>query len=259
MASSFYEPGEHRASKVNALFGQIARRYDFVNDVQSFGLHRAWKRKTARLARVKSGTLALDVCCGTGDICQALARSGAAVVGLDFNLQMLQIAHRRNRRVEVGNQTAAAGVANPELSSGGQHNRICLIQGDAERLPFLDNTFDAVTAGYGLRNLEDWRLGLSEMRRVAKPAGRVVVLEFGKPSNVAWRFFYFSYLTLFVPFLGLAFCGNPRAYSYILQSLHHYPSQIEVAETMGDLGLINVQLVNLLGGAMSIHCADKAK
>ena len=114
-----------------------------------------------------------------------------------------------------------------------------------------------MTVGYGLRNLADWKLGLIEMQRVAKPRGRLLVLEFGKPANPCWRAVYLAYLRLFVPLFGLIFCGNAGAYSYILESLKHYPSQNEVAATLRNLGLENVKIHNLLGGAMSIHYAQK--
>ena len=125
------------------------------------------------------------------------------------------------------------------------------------RLPFRTDTFDIVTVGYGLRNLSEWQTGLSEMQRVAKPGGRLLVLDFGKPANPLWRTLYFAYLRLFVPVLGKIFCGDSSAYAYILESLKHYPAQIGVADKMHELGLHRIRTINLLGGAMGINYGEK--
>ncbi|HXE42819.1 MAG TPA: class I SAM-dependent methyltransferase, partial [Candidatus Baltobacteraceae bacterium] len=130
-------------------------------------------------------------------------------------------------------------------------------QGDAQQLPFPDNSFDAVTVGYGLRNLTNWERGVDEMVRVAKPGGRIVVLDFGKPPNALWRSIYFTHLKCSVPLIGLLFCGNSQAYAYILESLKHYPAQLAVAEKMRERKLANVRVINLLGGAMAINYGEK--
>ena len=123
-------------------------------------------------------------------------------------------------------------------------------------LPFADQSFDLVTVAYGLRNLADLKAGLSEMRRVTKRSGRILVLDFGKPDNGIWRSAYFTYLRAFVPLLGRIFCGSFSAYAYILESLKHYPAQHGVAAQMKELGLSNVRIINLLGGVMSINYAE---
>jgi demethylmenaquinone methyltransferase/2-methoxy-6-polyprenyl-1,4-benzoquinol methylase len=240
MANAFYDPGDQRAAKVNQLFAAIARRYDFINDLQSFGLHRLWKNRLVRMTNLAPGNAALDVCCGTGDIAQRLARAGARVKGLDFSPPMLDVARERNK----------ARIQDPQRV-------VEFLQGDALDLPFEANTFDAVTVGYGLRNLSNWETGLCEMVRVARSGGRVLVLDFGKPDNPLWRALYFTYLRLVVPLLGLVFCRNSSAYAYILESLKHYPAQNGVAERMRSLGMTNVQIVSLLGGMMSINYGEK--
>jgi demethylmenaquinone methyltransferase/2-methoxy-6-polyprenyl-1,4-benzoquinol methylase len=131
--------------------------------------------------------------------------------------------------------------------------------GDAQRIPFADNSFDIVTVGYGLRNLASWETGLQEMRRVAKPGGRLVVLDFGKPDNTLWRGLYFGYLRLFVPCLGRIFYGSAGAYAYILESLKHYPAQHGVGVKMRELGLLKVRVLSLLGGLMSINYGEKPR
>jgi demethylmenaquinone methyltransferase/2-methoxy-6-polyprenyl-1,4-benzoquinol methylase len=245
MANTFYQPGDQRAAKVHELFGTIAPRYDLMNDLQSFGLHRYWKQRVIDFARPQPGMRVLDICCGTGDIALAMAKRGAEVVGLDFTLEMLAVAQTKIARTSY-NPTSASITQTPFY-----------LRGDAQKLPFPDCSFDALTVGYGLRNLADWQIGLSEMSRVAKPGGRLVVLDFGKPDNTLWRGLYENYLKLFVPLLGLIFCGNASAYSYILESLKHYPAQKGVAEKMRALGLTDVRILNLLGGAMSINYGEK--
>lgn len=239
MGNEFYNPGEQRAAQVNRLFATIAPRYDFINDLQSLGLHRRWKRWLARLAAVRPGDQALDLCCGTGDISFALAQHGATVTGLDFSQEMLAVAEQRNPKSEI---------RNPKF-----------LQGDAQKLPFADGMFDIVTVGYGLRNLTSWETGLAEMVRVAKPGARLLVLDFGKPANALWRTLYFSYLRVCVPVFGLLFAGKASAYAYILESLKHYPAQRGVEAKMRELGLTNVRVENILGGAMSINYGEKAR
>jgi demethylmenaquinone methyltransferase/2-methoxy-6-polyprenyl-1,4-benzoquinol methylase len=241
VSNVFYAPGEPRAAKVNDLFAAIARRYDLLNDLQSFGLHRRWKRRVAELAAAEPGARALDLCCGTGDIAFALAHRGAETIGLDFSPQMLEVAAARSRKSEVGSQKR-----NPQF-----------MQGDALQIPFPDNSFDIVTVGYGLRNLANWERGLDEMFRVARPGARLIVLDFGRPVNALWRKIYFMHLKISVPFIGWMFCGNARAYAYILESLKHYPAQLAVAEKMRKLNLANVRIFGLLGGGMAINYGEK--
>ena len=253
MSNVFYAPGEQRAAKVADLFAAIARRYDLLNDLQSFGLHRRWKRRVVELAAVRSGQRALDVCCGTGDIALALAQRGADVTGLDFSPAMLEMARARSRKSEAGDQKSEVGTPSSVLRPP------VFLQGDAQQLPFPDHSFDAVTIGYGLRNLSSCETGLREMRRVARPGGRLVVLDFGKPPNPLWRAIYFAHLKISVPLMGWLFAGNADAYAYILESLKHYPAQQGVAEKMRELNLSNVRVINLLGGAMAINYGEKPK
>ena len=241
MSNVFYAPGEPRAAKVNDLFAAIARRYDLLNDLQSFGLHRRWKRRVATLAAAAPGARALDLCCGTGDIAFALARRGAETTGLDFSPQMLEVAESRRSKANRKSQIV----------------NLKFLEGDAQQIPFPGNSFDIVTVGYGLRNLASWERGLDEMFRVARPDARLIVLDFGKPPNALWRKIYFTHLKISVPLIGWLFCGNAQAYAYILESLKHYPAQLAVAEKMRALKLTNVRVINLLGGAMAINYGEK--
>jgi ubiquinone/menaquinone biosynthesis methyltransferase len=240
MGNRFYEAGEGRAERVNDLFAAIAPRYDLINDLQSFGLHRWWKRRLIQFAAVQPGESALDLCCGTGDVAFALAEAGARVTGMDFSAPMLAVAEAR--KVKVGE---AAGPV--------------FLQGDALRTPFPDAHFDVVTISYGLRNLASVDEGLREMWRVLKPGGRLLVLDFGKPDNAVWRGAYFAYLRFAVPVFGRLFCKNAAAYAYILESLQHYPAQRGVDEKLRALGAANARIVNFLGGVMSINVAEKLR
>jgi demethylmenaquinone methyltransferase/2-methoxy-6-polyprenyl-1,4-benzoquinol methylase len=251
MVNEFYVPGDLRAARVKDLFTRIAPRYDLINDLQSFGLHRYWKNKLVNLARPAAMDKALDLCCGTGDLAFLMAQRGARVLGVDFSERMLEVALNRNQRARRfdGDST---GESTPRQVQAAPH----FVQGDALRLPVPDKSFDIVTMAYGLRNLADIKAGLGEMRRVMKPGGRLLVLDFGKPDNAIWRGVYFGYLRIFVPLLGRIFVGSASAYAYILESLRHYPAQRGVAAQMTELGLANVRIINLLGGVMSINYAE---
>jgi demethylmenaquinone methyltransferase/2-methoxy-6-polyprenyl-1,4-benzoquinol methylase len=244
MANRFYQSGEQRSVRVSDLFATVAPRYDLINDLQSFGLHRWWKRRLVRLAKVQSGEQALDLCCGTGDVAFALAKQGARVVGLDFSTRMLAIAQQRARK--------AAGDDLPSVS------RLPLFtQADATNIPFPDSSFSVVTISYGLRNLPGLEAGLREMRRVTRPGGRLLVLDFGKPDYAPLRSVYFAYLKFFVPVFGKVFCGDAGTYAYIMESLKHYPAQQGVAGAMREMKCVNVSVHNLLGGIMSINYGEK--
>ena len=238
MGNKFYVPGEQRSGKVNDLFAAIAPRYDLINDLQSFGVHRLWKCRLIGLAELRPGERLLDLCCGTGDVALSGARQGVRVCGLDFSGPMLAVARQRG---------AASELAQPPV----------WLRGDALRLPFGDATFAAVTISYGLRNLADLDAGIREMLRVLRPGGRLLVLDFGKPPNRALRQLYFRYLRWFVPVFGRCFCGDSETHAYIYESLLHYPEAQALAETMRRLGCSAVRVIQLVGGCMSIHLATK--
>jgi demethylmenaquinone methyltransferase/2-methoxy-6-polyprenyl-1,4-benzoquinol methylase len=239
MSNVYYDPGEKRAEKVGDLFAAVAPRYDLINDLQSLGLHRLWKRRLVRLAEPARGKRALDVCCGTGDVAFRLARAGAAVTGVDFSGPMLEVAARRGRDWPEG--APAPGF----------------VRGDALRAPFPDGAFDIVTISYGLRNLASLEDGLGELWRMLKPRGRFLALDFGKPPNPAWRTIYFAYLKRVVPLFGRLFCGCAETHGYILESLWRYPAQEGVRQRLLALGARDCRVINLMGGIMSIHLAVK--
>jgi demethylmenaquinone methyltransferase/2-methoxy-6-polyprenyl-1,4-benzoquinol methylase len=236
---------EQRAPKVREMFSRIAWRYDLVNDVMSFGLHRLWKRQTMAMA-VPEGTArrVLDLCCGSGDLCfLAEDRGAASVVGVDFTLPMLAVARERaqNRR------SREDGRRGPQF-----------VQADALALPFADGTFDAITISYGLRNIADLDAALREMRRVLAPGGRAVVLDFGKPDQAFVRGAYRAFLHTMMPAVGWLFHGDPETYRYIPASLERFPAQRGVERSMRGAGFANVRYENRLLGTMGINVGEAA-
>lgn len=228
--SKFYQPGPARAAHVHQLFATIARRYDLLNDLMSLGLHRRWKTRLVRRAR--NPRRSLDLCCGTGDIAQRLP---GFVIGVDFTAAMLQIAATRPRRT----------------------GRVCWVRADALRLPFVDNSFDVVTVGYGLRNLADLPTGLREIYRVLRPGGQLLTLDFGKPTAAWARRLYFGYLRTVLPLLGQWFCGDRDTHAYILDSLETYPAQRGLVEHMRATGLVDCGFEEFWFGAMAINWGRK--
>lgn len=235
---TYFQPGENRAPAVRELFDGIAARYDRLNDLQSFGLHRLWKRRLVARARVRPGEVALDLCCGTGDVTFALARAGALATGLDFSRPMLDAALKRRPAED-------------------RQDRTRFKLGDALALTFADEAFDLVTISYGLRNLADLDAGLREMRRVTRPGGRLAALDFSKPGWPPWRALYFGYLRVAVPLFGRLFAGNRAAYAYILDSLRAFPDAAALKERLVAAGWQNVQAEPLGGGIMAIHLAQR--
>ena len=236
---SYFVQGQERAHRVSELFASIATRYDLINDIQSFGLHRWWKHRLVQLAPVGRDCQALDVCCGTGDLTLALASRGFETTGVDFSEPMLSVARRRGaRRKEKG--------------------RPRFIQGDALQLPFASDSFDVVTVAYGLRNLADVDAGLRELTRVLRPGGTLLILEFGKPASALLRWLWFGYLRLALPVYGFLFAGDAKAYAYILESLLHYPGQTVIQSKLAELGATDGKMFDVLGGMMSMHAVRKA-
>lgn len=227
MQSKFYQADEHRAEKVHQLFATIARRYDFLNDLMSAGLHRHWKRRLVELAGHPRDVL--DLCCGTGDIARMF---DARVTGADFTHEMLQVAATRAQRVRW-------------------------VRADALRLPFTDASFDVVSVGYGLRNLADVKAGLGEILRVLRPGGKLLSLDFGKPENRLLRALYFGYLRSVVPVLGRLYCGDPDTHAYILVSLQHYGAQRGIRELMEQCGYRDCGFEEFVGGTMAINFGRK--
>jgi demethylmenaquinone methyltransferase/2-methoxy-6-polyprenyl-1,4-benzoquinol methylase len=218
---------------VRRLFHTIAGRYDVITRLLSYGQDRRWKTRLADLAGVADGVAALDLACGTGDIAFELARRGAAVTGLDLTLRMLQLAR-----------------AKP-----GAPGRVRFVTGDMMALPFPDRSFDLVTTGYGIRNVPRIEPAIAEIRRVLRPGGVLLSLDFNRPSNGLVRAIYLGYLTVVGSALGWVLHRDPDTYRYIPESIRRYPGADGVAALLAREGFDDCRVVRLLGGLMAINTA----
>jgi len=223
---------EH-AGRVREMFSGIAKRYDFLNHLLSGNIDRRWRRIVATRVAEKLGSSSatvLDVACGTGDLAVVLfENTGARVVGTDFCRPMLEIA------------------------AGKTAKRIPLIEGDALQLPFREGSFDVVTIAFGLRNLASVEGGLAELRRVLKPGGWAVVLEFSKPTNAMLRPVFGLYFRKVLPLMGGLISGSPTAYSYLPVSVQKFPDQRQLSLLMQRAGFDHVGFENLTGGVAALH------
>jgi demethylmenaquinone methyltransferase/2-methoxy-6-polyprenyl-1,4-benzoquinol methylase len=223
------------AGQVNRMFDRVAGRYDALNSLMTAGLHHRWRERAAARTQLQPGDSALDVCCGTGDLALELAQlvtPGGHVVGCDFSEPMLDLAR------EKAAERSADGVR--------------FEWADALELPYDGERFDAVTVGFGVRNLADLDRGLREMARVLKPGGRLVILEITTPTRPPLSVFFSLWFDRIVPLLG-AFSSNPEAYSYLPESVRSFPSPRGLAEKMDGAGFTGIRYTVLAGGIIAIH------
>ena len=219
------ESGRLAANEVRSMFDGIARVYDPMNRMLTAGLDGRWRRRTAA-AVVRAGDRVLDACCGTGDLALADERAGGTVTGLDFSEPMLERARRKSTSIEW-------------------------IQGDALALPFEDGSFDAVTVGFGVRNVTDVERGLGELRRVLRPGGRVGILDITTPRG-GLRFFYGVWFDRVVPLLGRLLPGG-MAYTYLPASVRRFPGAEELAGLIRAAGFEQVGYRLFAGGIVALH------
>lgn len=233
---------EEKARLVAGVFHSVASKYDMMNDVMSFGIHRLWKRYTIEMSGVRAGQHVLDLAGGTGDLAMKFARivgPRGQVVLADINASMLEVG--RKRLVDEGI------VGNVEYA-----------QVDAECLPFPDNHFDLITIAFGLRNVTDKDKALASMQRVLKPGGRLLVLEFSKPTLPGLSPLYDLYSFTMLPLMGKLIAGDAASYRYLAESIRMHPDQETLKGMMENAGFDRVEFFNLSGGIVALHRGFKA-
>ncbi len=240
MASSLLDK---RETRIRTMFGDIAGSYDLLNHLLSLNIDRYWRRRTTRLAPPADDGPILDVCTGTGDLALAYdraARGRAPVVGADFCRPMLLPAREKARR-------------------RGASDRVRFLEADAQRLPFADNRFQLVTVAFGLRNVTDADKGIAEMVRVARPGGRVAILEFSRPRHWLFGPLYRFYFRRVLPFIGqLVSRSRDNAYSYLPASVMQFPDGEALAAKLREHGLMDVKWHPLTFGIATLYVGTKA-
>ncbi len=221
---------DKQPTDVQGMFDAVARRYDITNDILSLGQDRRWRRDVIDAVDPQYGERVLDLAAGTGTSSEPFEDRGAFVVPCDFSLGMLR----------VGKQ------ARPQLP---------FTAGDGTRLPFADDSFDAVTISFGLRNIVDPLAGLRELRRVTRPGGRLVVCEFSQPTWSPLRTVYLEYLMKALPSVARAVSSSPDAYVYLAESIRAWPDQQDLADLVAQAGWLRPQWRNLTGGIVALHRA----
>ncbi len=228
---------EEKAGRVAGVFHSVAAKYDIMNDLMSAGVHRIWKRFTIELSAVRSGQKVLDIAGGTGDLTRKFSKlvgPEGQVVLADINDSMLNVG--RDKLIDCG----VAG-------------NVSYAQADAQYLPFPDNTFDCITIAFGLRNVTDKDLALESMLRVLKPGGRLLVLEFSKPTNPLIEKVYDTYSFSLLPMMGKLIANDAESYRYLAESIRMHPDQETLKSMMDNAGFQQTKFYNLTGGVVAIH------
>jgi demethylmenaquinone methyltransferase / 2-methoxy-6-polyprenyl-1,4-benzoquinol methylase len=234
-------PAGEKVELVRNHFDAVAKKYDLMNTLLSFGIHYLWKRTTIRLLRLKKGETALDLCGGTGDLSVLAAKRigpSGRIVLYDINRAMMEAGRCKS--------THAA-----------ERNRILYAQGDAERAAFTTGSFNAAMVGFGIRNLTDREAGLREIYRVLKPGGRFVCLEFSQPTAGWFRFLYDFYSFRIMPVLGRLITGSRDAYTYLPESIRLFPSPMELTRILDEIGFSSISYRRLTNGIACIHWGMK--
>ncbi|WP_345376120.1 bifunctional demethylmenaquinone methyltransferase/2-methoxy-6-polyprenyl-1,4-benzoquinol methylase UbiE [Frondihabitans cladoniiphilus] len=219
-------------NEVASMFDGVAAHYDVTNDILSAGNAKLWRIATVKAIDAKPGERVLDIAAGTGTSSAAIAKSGAEVVALDFSAGMVEVGRKRQPAIEF-------------------------IVGDAEKLPFGDDEFDAVTISFGLRNVNKPKTALAEMFRVLKPGGRLVICEFSTPPMAGLRFGYQAYLKHVLPAISKITSSNSPAYSYLAESIEKWPEQQVLSQWIRGAGFTRVAHRNLTAGIVALHRGRK--
>ncbi len=233
---------ESKSEKVKEVFDSVAEGYDLMNDLMSFGIHRIWKRVAVEMSAVRKDSSVLDLAGGTGDMVKLIApkldKQGLIVLS-DINERML--ISGRDRLTDLG------------------INNFIPIQINAELIPFDDNSFDLVTIAFGLRNMTDKRKALTSIYNCLKPNGKLIVLEFSKPTNELLKEVYDLYSFEIIPKLGEIILSSEESYQYLAESIRMHPNQDELKDLFEDCGYKNCEYENLTNGIVAIHSGTKPK
>ncbi len=230
-------PVEEKAGMVAGVFHSVARQYDLMNDLMSFGIHRVWKFFTIEKSGVRKGQSVLDIAGGTGDLTASFSKivgETGKVILADINDSMLR-------------------VGRDKLIDQGRGNHVHYVQADAQYLPFPDNSFDCITIAFGLRNVTDKDLALKSMHRILKPGGRLLVLEFSKPSQEILTKIYDQYSFHILPRMGQLVAGDAESYRYLAESIRMHPDQETLKTMMQDAGFGQTEYFNMTGGIVALH------
>jgi demethylmenaquinone methyltransferase/2-methoxy-6-polyprenyl-1,4-benzoquinol methylase len=229
-------PVADKQKRVAGVFSSVAQKYDLMNDLMSFGVHRLWKRFVIDLAAVSPGERVLDVAGGTGDLIREFSKQvGAKGLAILSDINAAMLAEGRARLTDRG----VVGVP--------------LVQANAEKLPFAEGSFDCITIGFGLRNVTDKDAALRSMARSLKPGGRLLVLEFSKPQSEPLSKLYDQYSFKLLPLMGKLVANDETSYRYLAESIRMHPDQQTLKAMMEKAGLARVQVYNLTGGVVAVH------
>lgn len=232
---------EEKASKVADVFHSVAAKYDVMNDLMSLGVHRIWKRLTIESSGVRPGHKVLDIAGGTGDLTMQFSKrvgDQGEVVLADINASMLNVGRDR-------------------LLDKGYGSNIEFVQANAECLPFPDNHFNIVSIAFGLRNVTDKDKAIASMLRVLKPGGRLLILEFSKPSNALLSDAYDKYSFTALPMMGKLITNDSESYQYLAESIRMHPDQETLKGMMEQAGFVNTRYQNMTGGIVALHSGVK--
>ena len=231
-----------KAGMVRGVFDSVASRYDLMNDLMSGGIHRLWKRFTIELCAVRPGQTILDIAGGTGDLAARFSRlvgQDGKVILADINAAMLEVGRDR-------------------LIDKGASDNIEVVQADAQYLPFADNSIDCITIAFGLRNVTDKAIALQSMLRVLRPGGRLLVLEFSKPTSPLLGKIYDQYSFQILPAMGRLVAQDAESYRYLAESIRKHPDQETLLGMMEDAGFVESRYHNMTGGIVAVHQGFKA-
>ena len=236
----FKDSTDSKKKQVEKMFDKIAFRYDFLNHFLSAGIDVGWRKKAIKQLRSLNPKSILDVATGTGDMAILANKLLTAdkIIGIDISEGMLEIGKKKIEKL-------------------GLQQRIALLKGDSETILFDNNSFDAVSVAFGVRNFQDLELGLSEIKRVLKPGGKLVVLEFTKPKLPVIKNFYNLYLNLIAPTIGWVISKNKNAYQYLNDSVQKFPEGKDFVQILNKLGYKNASCKTLSLGISSIYCGEK--